>query len=155
VVLSHQLAPSLPFLERDRAHYQPIQINVGRNLQRKLVDDIREFSRFVFPPAAGQLDLPLLFQARKQIAAGSMVQSPVRPSPVPQFADMLRKLLPVPIAMPGEQLSDLQHILFCDIAGGTAKNDRALGGILSMWDPNHGLHNTRGETKLPEGLLYY
>jgi hypothetical protein len=74
----------------------------------------------VLPFLSGQLDPPLPLQPCKQIAAGSVIQSPVGPLPVPQFADMQRKLLPVPIAMLGEQLSNLQHILFCDIARGTA-----------------------------------
>jgi hypothetical protein len=70
-------------------------------------------------------------------------------------SSVLVRKLPVPIAMIGDQLSNLLHILFSDFARCAVKNDGAWGGILNMCEPDHGVYGIRIETKLSDGSMNY
>jgi hypothetical protein len=106
-------------------------------LRRGFFDDIRELPALVFSFLAGKLDPSLSLQTGKHIAAGSMIQSSIGPSPIPQFADVQRECLPVPIAMLGEDLSNLAYMRSRDSSRGAAQNDGVLAGIFMIGALNH------------------
>jgi hypothetical protein len=70
MLLPHQLAPLLPFVEPDRAYLDIVQINIGNDFCYNLLPYIGDASAAGLPLRMGQLNAPLLLKTLQQVAAG-------------------------------------------------------------------------------------
>jgi hypothetical protein len=154
MLLSHQLAPPLAFLQPEGAYFNLIQINIRNDFPGHFLTYFGSFSAPNLSLRVGEFNPTLALQTSQQVATGPPIPDTVRPAPIPCPTDLQRNLLTVPIRMAGENLSDLIDILEGNVPRGTAQNDCALTSIRNTGGQrNHAPHDIRFRRKNPEGSL--